>query len=192
MPLSPSLRNLGLIQYSHDHSCHKPLVGWIKPPPNIIKLNFDGSFKQNGEGQIGIVFRDSSGSPKYIHSDKINSTSALNSEAGALLVGLRLAMALGFKKIIAEGDNITIINVLNGKWRVPWSIKDTIEEIREELRNFDYIKISHCYREGNRAANFLASKCNYVISSICNPMLRDFLTIIRQDVLGYTFVRRIV
>ena len=101
-------------------------------------------------------------------------------------------MALGFRKIIAEGDNLSIVNVINGIWKTPWSIKDITEDIREELKNFDYIKISHCYREGNRAADYLASKFSSAISSICNPMFRDFLIIIRHDVLGYTFCIRIV
>ncbi len=167
-------------------------MSWTKPPPNIIKINFDGSFKLGGEGQIGILFRDCKGNTIHSYSEKISSSSALNSEASALLVGLRLAMSLGFRKIIAEGDNITIINVINNIWNIPWSIRDIIEEIKEEVKKFDYIKISHCFREGNRAADFLASKLDYIMSYNCNPSHRDFLTIIRQDVLGYTFIRRIV
>ncbi len=179
--------------YNHqEHYCHDTQVGWKKPPPNIIKLNFDGSYKDSGEGQIGVIFRDNTGRPIYIHSARINSTSAINTEAGALLVGLRLAKALGFKRIIAEGDNLATINVLNGKWRMNWRIKDTIEEIREEIKDLDYLNISHCYREANKAADYLASKFSTVITTICNPMFRDFLTIIRKDVLGYTFARRIV
>ena len=185
-------KDFKVTQSSGSRSCHRPLIAWDKPHRDIIKINFDGSLKSNDDDQIDFIFKDNSGCPKYIHSAMINSTSALISEASALLVGLRAAVALGMKKIIAEGDNLTIINALNGSWRVPWNIRDTIEDIREELMKFDYYKISHCYREGNKAANFLASKFNDTISSICNPMLRDFLIIIRQDVLGYTFTRMIV
>ncbi len=157
-----------------------------------MKINFDGSSKLNGGSQVDFIFRDNSGCPKYIYSARINDTTALQAEASALLAGVRVAAHLGLKKIIAEGDNLTIINVLNGLWMIPWSIKDTIEDIKEELKNFEYYKLDHCFREGNRAADFLASRFNDTISSICNPTLRDFHTIIRQDVLGYTFARRIV
>ncbi len=179
-------------RFIHEQSCHRPLVSWTKPPPNILKINFDGSYKIGREGQIGITLRDCKGSNIHSYSEKINSNSALFSEASALLAGLRLALSLGFRKVIAEGDNINIINVTNNIWSTPWSIRDTIEDIKEEVKKFDYIKISHCFREGNRAADFLASKLNYNMRCICNPSHRDFLTIIRQDVLGYTFARRIV
>ena len=96
------------------------------------------------------------------------------------------ATTLGFKKLIVEGDNLAVINAINGIWQTPWTIKDIIEDIRDQLLNFDLIKISHCYREGNKVADFLASKVKDTSRSMCNPMLRDFNLIIRQDVLGCT------
>ncbi len=179
-------------QKSGSGTGHRPLIAWDKPPKDIMKINFDGSSKQNGVSQIDFIFRDNSGCPKYIHSARINHTTALQAEASALLACVRATAHVGIKKIIVEGDNLTIINDVNGLWRLPWSIKDTIEDIRDVLKTFEYYKLDHCFREGNRAADFLASKFNESITSICNPMLREFHTIIRQDVLGYTFARRIV
>ena len=148
--------------------------------------------KTNGDSQIGFIFRDSSGWPKYMHSAKIYSASAIQAEASALLAGVSMASYMGIQKIIIEGDNLAVINAINGKWKTPWRIKDDIEEIKEVLKKFSFYKFSHCYREGNKAADFLASKFNDSITSICNPTLREFHTIIRQDVLGYSSCRRIV
>ena len=173
-------------------SSHRPLVAWQKPQDDVIKLNFDGSTKENGDSQIGFIFRDSSGCPKYVHYDKINSASAIQAEASALLAGVSMAIHMGIQKIILEGDNLTVINAINGTWKTPWRIKDTIEEIKEMLKKFTFYKTSHCYREGNRAADFLASKCNSNSSFNCTQTLREFHTIIRQDILGYAFCRRIV
>ena len=127
-----------------------------------------------------------------MHSAKINSTAAIQAEASALLAGISKASSIGIQKIIIEGDNQAVINAVNGKWKTPWRIKETIEDIKEAIKKFSFYKLQHCFREGNKAADFLASKFNDSITSICNPTLREFHTIIRQDVLGYTFFRRIV
>ena len=112
------------------------------------------------------------------------SESALQTEASALLKGLCVVLDSGLRRIVAESDNLAIINAINGSWSTPWTIRDTIEEIKQKIMQFQYIKIRHCRRQANRAADYLATKCTSNISTSSYNVPRELMSIILQDVLG--------
>ena len=92
----------------------------------------------------------------------------------------------GLARIVVESDSLALINAINGHWSIPWIIQDTIEDIKNTCHRFRYTKFSHCRRQANRAADFLATKCICNVNSSSYAVPRDLLVIIRQDVLGYT------
>ena len=115
---------------------------------------------------------------------------AIQVEARALLAGLKKARELGIRKLIIEGDNLAIINTLNGRWKPPWEIQMIIEDIRLLLQHFRICNIYHCYRKGNQAADFISkNNCNLNSNSL-DSRSREFCVIIRKDEMGWTFVRK--
>lgn len=50
--------------------------------------------------------------------------------------------------------------IIKGEWRIPWLIKDSIEEIRSHINNI-HAKITHIYREANQLVD---SQANYALN----------------------------
>ena len=159
---------------------------WRPPLRDAIKINTDGSVKQNGTSHIAFIFRNSDGKPTFYYSARSSSSSVLQTEANALLKAVHMALAHGTGRTVVESDNLALINAINGTWSIPWSIQDTVEDIKLLRQSFHYIKFTHCRRQANRAADFLATKCISTLNSSSFNVPRDLLVIIRRDVLGYT------
>lgn len=87
--------------------------------------------------------------------------------------------------MIGESDCLAIINAINEKWSIPWTIQNMIEEIKSKLQDFQYVKLSHYRQQANQATDFLTSRCNSNIISNTDVVPRELITIIRYDVLGY-------
>ncbi|XP_021722049.1 uncharacterized protein LOC110689595 [Chenopodium quinoa] len=130
-------------------------VSW-SPPPSVIKINFDG-YVREGSGVVGIVLRDHLGNNVCSRSFNIGMSTPLIAEATALRNGLLLAQAHNISKVFIEGDNFLIINILQGKAQCPWKIQLLMKDVKKLIRNFTYVDSCHIYREGNRAAHFVAS-----------------------------------
>lgn len=65
-----------------------------------------------------------------------------------------MAIDLGFKNIIIEGDNKIIIDALRGVSFVPWQVLPLIRDVRMYLQKFHEVQIQHVFREANRAIDF--------------------------------------
>ena len=74
-------------------------------------------------------------------------------EATASLYTIKLVVDLGYSKLWLEGDSMNIINTLNNKNAISWSIEATIMEIKTLIQKFDKVAISHIYREANGVAD---------------------------------------
>ena len=102
---------------------------------------------------------------------------------------MRSAVQLGIKKLVIEGDNLSVINALKGTWTTPWEINAILEDVRNYSKQVESINICHCFREGNQAADFLARRDFGVGLQNCNNHYKDFFTIICKVDLGHTFLR---
>lgn len=91
---------------------------WVPPPPGRIKLNTDGGFnrwKHNGEG--GGVFRNHMGHVLGMFSVRFPSLDSVeHSEFRALLVGLTLALKVGFTALVIELDSLPVVQAIQGSW----------------------------------------------------------------------------
>ncbi|KAL6203208.1 hypothetical protein ACLB2K_026911 [Fragaria x ananassa] len=66
-----------------------PVIKWKPPPPpNVNKLNFDGSVRNNSQAAAGFVVRNSLGNHILAASKKLGFTNVLVAEALALREGL--------------------------------------------------------------------------------------------------------
>ncbi|GMI85140.1 hypothetical protein HRI_002183300 [Hibiscus trionum] len=133
-------------------------VHWLPPTGDVVKINFDASFTVNsGQSVSGIVIRNSEGlvmaTGTYPHSHIANPEIA---EACACDQALSLASDLGFRKVILEGDALSVVN----KIASPASDKsDTFaitSNIKRKWRSFETCSIQHVNRRCNEAAHTLA------------------------------------
>ena len=78
-----------------------------------FKLNFDGSKLSNGNAALGFVIRHSNGEAILAGGRLLDcNTSIIQAEAWGLKDGLVAALSLNIPKIVTEGDNLTVINVV--------------------------------------------------------------------------------
>jgi ribonuclease HI len=119
-------------------------------------MYFDGALNLEGAG-TGVLFISPQGEQlKYvlqIHYKASNN----GAEHEALIHGLRIAMSLGIKRLLAFGDSKVAIEQVNKEWDC---IKDTMDaycaEIRKLEGHFKGIEFQHVPRNNNVAADVLS------------------------------------
>ena len=133
------------------------LVQWTPPPRGWFKINFDGSVYHDGSGRasIGGAIRDSAGRVVLAFAEPTEHSTVGIVEARAMIRGLRLALGLGLRRVVVEGDDLVLVQLLRGEetqTRIPVAMQ---EELHGLLRCFDGCDVQHVYREGNAVAHTL-------------------------------------
>ncbi|XP_056697886.1 uncharacterized protein [Spinacia oleracea] len=131
-------------------------VAWIPPTPGVFKLNFDDSVRHHS-GTAGVVIRDHLGNNVISRSYNLGTSSPLLAEAMALRNGLLLAIEHNIHHVFTEGDNLLIINILQGQVQCPWKIQVLMKYVNQLLQHFDTSYSRHIYREANRATDYAAA-----------------------------------
>ena len=171
----------------------KQLVGiaWEKPPEGSIKVNFDGS-KNSHTAAGSYIMRDWSGHLLQAGAFNLGAASVLIAEATAMRNGLRAAIEAGFSNIHIEGDNKILIQAVQGRIQPPWEIQVLVQDIIYFLQKCNHVIVHHIFREGNRAADWLAKLGLSLPSArVWNQTSHiDLQCILREDNLGYTLARR--
>jgi len=95
----------------------------------------------------------------------------LVAEARALRDGVRAVVDSGFKRVLIEGDNSSVIQALQGHITVPWQIAGLIHDVSNYLNQLDHVSITHIFREANMAADWLSKAGHSLVSPIvwCYP-----------------------
>ena len=108
--------------------------------------------------------------------------------------GIRSALQAGFHQVEVEGDNRIVLQAVQKQIAVPWQIGPIIEDIWNMLPGCETISFKHIYHEGNMAADWMAKHgClirRHSLTTFPIPPSRDFLSILVDDNLGRTLVRR--
>lgn len=73
-----------------------------------------------------------------------NFSSIIIEDAVGLREGVKEARRLRLDKIIIQGDNLAIINMIRGVWNIPWEIRITMEDTLMDLFLFLEVLIHHC------------------------------------------------
>ena len=119
-------------------------------------INFDGSLQLQGAG-AGILVTSSKGeSFKYILQMHFSaSNNAVEYEA--LLHGLRIAIALGIRRLRVLGDSLLIINQANKEWScLDDKMMMYCQELHKLENNFDGLEYLHIIRGRNEVVDELA------------------------------------
>ena len=110
----------------------------------------------------------------------------LEAEAKALEEGMLLAWDLGLKEITLESDSELAVKALSDQRLLQNSIQKVIEGIREGLKCFLAVTVTHTRRSGNSTAHILARHAKLLNHSIIwvedtPPIIADH---IQNDVTG--------
>ena len=98
------------------------------PPPGSVNINFDGSL-QNTSAAGGYIIRDWKGNLLRAGFSYYGCASIIIIEARALRDGVKEAWAVGYKKLIIEGDNLVIMKALLGTTSTPWQITNFLKDV---------------------------------------------------------------
>ena len=134
------------------------IIKWYVPPNGWIKGKFDGVSKGNlGRVGCGGVLRDHVGNVIDAITVPIGHSNSHIAEATTTLCTMKLAIDLWYSKLWLEGDSLNIINTLNNKNSISWSIEAMVMEIKSLIQKFEKVVISHTYREANGVADWIAN-----------------------------------
>ena len=102
----------------------KQEVHWSPPPPDVVKINCDGSsIGPHPCGAIDIVFGDSRSNFLGAISSNIGHATALEAEFSDCLLAIEKAMEMQLPIICLETDSIHVANAFHTNIGVPWKMR---------------------------------------------------------------------
>ena len=128
-------------------------------PELDYKLQFDGCSKSNPgvSGAGAVIYKYNKEISSKIQFVGNNSTNNMAEYTG-LLIGIKEAINLGIKEIAVEGDSLLLINQMNGVYKVKSeNLLSIHNEVKELIKQFDYISFTHIYRTNNKRADELSN-----------------------------------
>ncbi|KAA8528375.1 hypothetical protein F0562_035730 [Nyssa sinensis] len=163
---------------------------WKKPDLGWTKLNTDGSIDRENAG-FGGLLRDYRGDPICAYVSKALGDDIFLVELWAIWRGLILASSLGIKLLWVESDSMSVVKSINKVQPYSLKARSCLEHIWKLLKKFEKYKVSHSFRETNRAADHLA-KMNLLGSDVILWPVgfpRRLCNIIKDDAQGRRYRR---
>jgi ribonuclease HI len=164
---------------------------WQKPKFGWTKLNTDGSVDRENAG-FGGLLRDYKGVPICAFVSKAPCDDIFLVELWAVWRGLVLALGLGIKVIWVESDSLSVVKTINKKQPFSPKAASCVYHIWELLKKFEKYKISHSWRETNRAADHLSKMAVLGSDMVFWPtnFPKSLGKIIKDDAEGKIYCRR--
>lgn len=152
------------INASMENICrpgHERIIKWLKwmaPPWPFFKLNTDGARKISGNASAGGLIRNYCGEWVHGFGMNIGHCTITGAELWGLLQGLQLAWNIGIRQLLVEVDSRCITEILATDTNYPNANSSLIQGIKRLLNMEWQVSLSHCYRETNYAADYLANQ----------------------------------
>jgi ribonuclease HI len=123
------------------------------------RLYSDGACRGNpGEGGAGAVITDATGNVVWEGREYLGRCTNNIAEYKALILGLRGALASGFKTLDVYMDSELLARQINGSYRVKnENLKVLMQDVRGLLASFDSVEVKHVLRCHNAHADRLAN-----------------------------------
>ncbi|CAN1781429.1 Putative ribonuclease H protein At1g65750 [Linum perenne] len=162
-------------------------VAWDPGLEEWVSLNIDGSIDQAKQrGTAGGLLRDHTGKCLFAFSMNLGCCSITRVEMHGALEGLRRTWEAGFRKVVLQMDSLNAIALLSAEDESTHQHGMKTAQFRELCARDWRVEVCHTYREGNHAADYLASigydypfESHTILISDCN--LGYFL---RYDCMG--------
>ncbi|MCI05125.1 ribonuclease H protein [Trifolium medium] len=90
------------------------LIGWKLPPDGWVKLNTDGSCRDDGSIGCGGVIKGSAGEWLGGFSKFIGNINAYVAELWGVLEGLKIARRLNFRALELHVDSVVVVQAISG------------------------------------------------------------------------------
>lgn len=179
------LQNLKILTFGSIRWCR-----WKKPEFGWTKLNTDGSIDRENAG-LGGLLRDYKGDPICAFVSKALGDDIFFVELWAIWRGLVLASNLGIKLIWVESDSMSAVKTINREQPCSQKAASCLNHIWKLLKKFDKYKVSHSWRETNRAADHLAKMVILGSDVVLWPadFPRSLCNIIKEDAQGKSYCR---
>lgn len=152
---------------SRQSSTYFSSTSWTVPKGGNLKLNVDCSWVE-GElaSSVAGLLQNSSGVIVEGFAKAIHASSPLQAETLAVLHGLRFLkkendthvgqVQESKKSLDCETDCRTVVESIMGRIEAPWAVKDLIQECQQILAQVPHAKLTHCSRDANYAADWVA------------------------------------
>eukprot|EP00257_Ricinus_communis_P020519 XP_015579763.1 uncharacterized protein LOC8280347 isoform X1 [Ricinus communis] len=164
---------------------------WKKPDVGWIKLNTDGSVDRQHAG-FGGLLRDNEGNAICAFVSKAPLDDIFLVELWAIWRGLVLALGLGIKVIWVESDSMSAVKTINRVQSHSGKANRCLNHIWALLKKFEEYKVSHAWRETNKAADYLSKmvleRNDVVLWPVHFPTTLQ--NIIKDDAQGRIYCRR--
>lgn len=169
------------------------MITWQFPGNGWVKVNTDGASKGNpGAARAGGLIRGDQGETLGLFAANCGVTTSTKAELLAALRGLSLVWNKGHRRVVLELDSMVVVNSLLGDLNPSSPYFHIIRRCQELVRNKEWrVVVQHCYREANRAADWLANygvglSPKLVIMEAAPPGLR---TVLLEDLSGVALLR---
>lgn len=170
-------------------------VNWEAPPLGWYTLNTDGAAKGcPGPAGGGAIIRDHHGTLVSALVANFGSCTSFRAEVAALVKGLELARDLMIRNLVVQLDNLACVQAMKCIEQGTGECAHLINYCRLMLSKDDWtVRVTHIYREGNRAADWLAN--HGVAQPLRTRILEDtplaLNRIIDEDIRGVALPRLI-
>lgn len=126
----------------------------------IPELFFDGGSRGNpGIAGSGAILKIGDATIKTFAKRLPKRATNNEAEYGGMIIGLRGALDLGYRRLRIYGDSLLVVNQVLGLWRVKHPRMKTLhKEAMLLLDQLDMYGIHHIPREQNKEADFLANE----------------------------------
>jgi ribonuclease HI len=125
----------------------------------IYKLFSDGACRGNpGVGGAGAVITDARENVVWAGKEYLGQCTNNIAEYRALILGLKGALAHGYKSLEVYLDSELLAKQINGSYRVKnENLKVLMNEVRSLLTSFKFVQVKHVLRSHNSNADKLAN-----------------------------------
>ncbi|CAN1132850.1 Putative ribonuclease H protein At1g65750, partial [Linum perenne] len=169
-------------------------IAWEPGPTGWVTVNTDGSvLSHSGSSAAGGLIRSDSSYCLAAFSVNLGKCSITRAELRGTIIGLDLAWEAGHRKVAVQVDSRVVIDLLKATEQPSHQFAGEIHTLRQLLCREWETSFSHTYREGNKAADYLAGighkfplGYHAIATTDCN--LGFFL---RHDCMGITEPRTI-
>lgn len=175
--------------------CREVYVRWEYPREGWVKLNTDGASKGNpGMAGAGGIIRGARGEVIGMYAANCGATTCTRAEFLAVLRGLALTWNKGCRKVVLEVDSMVVVRELLGDLRPSSPLYHIVRRCKGLIFDQEWeVVVKHCYREANRAADWLANygvglNPKLVIMEAAPMGLRDVLL---EDLSGVALLRKV-
>lgn len=168
-------------------------VTWHPPEMDFVKLNTDGAAKAgSGLASASGLFRNCSGDWIVGYVARIGVTNSFFAELWGLREGLRLARNRGFTNVAAEMDSEAVVQILTREDDTSTTPNRLVADCKLLMNQFQNIKITHIYREGNACADFLANmgQTSQLGTTILVTPPAELIDLLQRDASGFAYSRR--